>query len=106
MAGGQGTRLGSTAPKGCYDIGLPSGKSLFRMQGERIGKLNDLDGAGRGGKLVWYVMTSGPTRRETERYFKENGWFGLDEEDVVFFDQGESERGRRTIRGGLLLMLV
>ena len=98
MAGGQGTRLGSSAPKGCYDIGLPSGKSLFRMQGERIKKLNELARAGgeAGGRLVWYVMTSGPTRMETERYFKENGWFGLDQEDVVFFDQGESSARRVT----------
>ena len=96
MAGGQGTRLGSAAPKGCYDIGLPSGKTLFRMQGERIKKLDEIARQGQDSKaggqesgLVWYVMTSGPTRRETEKYFRENEFFGLDERNVVFFDQGE-----------------
>lgn len=91
LAGGQGTRLGSSAPKGCYNIGLPSNKSLFQLQAERIAKVARLAGeaCGRSGcRVPWYIMTSGPTRAPTEAFFKENNYFGLPSSDVIFFEQG------------------
>lgn len=93
MAGGQGTRLGSSAPKGCYDIGLPSHKSLFQIQAERIRKVQELaakESEKEKGSVVvpWYVMTSGPTRGPTESFFKEHNYFGLDSSQVFIFEQG------------------
>lgn len=91
MAGGQGTRLGSSAPKGCFNIGLPSKKSLFQLQGERIAKVEKLAAKKQGKTEVtvpWYVMTSGPTRGPTEKFFEESKYFGLKKENVVIFEQG------------------
>lgn len=93
MAGGQGTRLGSTEPKGCFDIGLPSKKSLFQIQAERITVLKQL-AAKHTGKSVdqihlpLYLMTSVYTHEPTIAFFQQHNFFGLNEQDVEFFQQG------------------
>jgi UDP-N-acetylglucosamine/UDP-N-acetylgalactosamine diphosphorylase len=84
LAGGQGTRLGSDAPKGCFDIGLPSRKSLFQLQAERIRRLQRL--ATRSGEkepiISWYIMTSPFTHQPSQTFFQEHNFFGLQANQV------------------------
>lgn len=86
MAGGQGTRLGSSEPKGCYDVGLPSGKSLFQIQIERVRRLVTLSENKTGFPV--FFMTSPATHAPTVQYFQDNKFFGLPATDVSFFQQG------------------
>lgn len=86
MAGGQGTRLGSDLPKGMYNIHLPSGKSLFQLQAEKIMRLKQL--AGPGSSLPWYIQTSDATHHETVKFLEEHKFFGIDSKDVFCFQQG------------------
>jgi UDP-N-acetylglucosamine/UDP-N-acetylgalactosamine diphosphorylase len=93
LAGGQGTRLGFDGPKGLYSIGLPSGKSLFQLQAERIQRLCTLAersaGADQGSvHLPWYIMTSPLNNAATRQYFAEQRYFGLLEKNLFFFQQG------------------
>lgn len=96
LAGGQGTRLGSSAPKGCYDVGLPSHKSLFQLQAERllaVQRLADAAAAGDGSNsqqvaIPWFIMTSPFTHQETLQHFEQHSFFGLQRSQVTFFQQG------------------
>ncbi|KAK1309319.1 UDP-N-acetylglucosamine diphosphorylase 1 [Acorus calamus] len=91
LSGGQGIRLGSSDPKGCFSIGLPSGKSLFQLQAERILRIQRLAAQSNDDTFVpihWYIMTSPFTDDATRKFFESHGYFGLDADQVTFFQQG------------------
>ncbi len=85
MAGGQGTRLGHTGPKGTYDLGLDTHKSIFEILTDTLNdarKEYDVD-------IPWYIMTSEENNSDTEKFFKENNYFGYPEKCITFFKQGK-----------------
>ena len=83
VAGGQGTRLGFDGPKGAYEIGPVTRRTLFQLHAEKIAALSR-----RSGKTVpWYIMTSESNHDATVAYFREHAFHGLREDSVRFFRQ-------------------
>ncbi|XP_060533380.1 UDP-N-acetylhexosamine pyrophosphorylase-like protein 1 [Cylas formicarius] len=89
LSGGQATRLGLPYPKGMCPVGLPSGKTLFQIQAERIRKLIKLakQKTGQEGRVIWCLMTSEATDLLTDKFLKQNKYFGLPKENVKLFKQ-------------------
>ncbi len=86
MAGGQGTRLGHTGPKGTYDIGLASHKSLFELLCDNLKE----EGKKYGVTIPWFIMTSRENNKETIEFFEKNKFFGYQKDkNIFFFIQGE-----------------
>ena len=86
MAGGQGTRLGHNGPKGTFDIGLDSHKSLFELLSDYLkeqGKKYDVT-------IPWFIMTSRENDKETQEFFAKHRYFGYEKDkNIFFFQQGE-----------------
>jgi UDP-N-acetylglucosamine/UDP-N-acetylgalactosamine diphosphorylase len=85
IAGGQGSRLNYTKPKGLYPVSLVQKKSLFQLFAERVKAAGDLVGR----PLFVAIMTSPGNEEETISYFKENNFFGLEKEQLFFYSQEE-----------------
>ena len=86
MAGGQGTRLGHDGPKGTYDIGLESHKSLFELLSEGLKE----QGKKYGVIIPWFIMTSRENNDATVEFFAKHRYFGYEKDkNIFFFKQGE-----------------
>lgn len=86
MAGGQGTRLGHDGPKGTYDIGLESHKSLFELLCDSLKE----EGKKYGVTIPWFIMTSKENKESTMEFFDKNKYFGYEKDkNLFFFIQGE-----------------
>ena len=83
LAGGMGTRLGSDDPKGMYNIGITKDVYIF----ERLVS-NLLDVVQESSTWIHlFIMTSDKNHDATVKFFKENDYFGYNEEYVTFFMQ-------------------
>ena len=86
MAGGQGTRLGHSGPKGTFKLDVyGKGKYLFEILAENLKEANQ-----KYGKVIpWYIMTSKENNDETIEFMEKHNYFGYDKNSVRFFAQSE-----------------
>lgn len=83
LAGGMGTRLGSDAPKGCYDIGITHPVYIFERL---ITNLLDVVRSTDFWPLL-FIMTSEKNDEATKSFLREHQYFGYKEDRVIFFTQ-------------------
>lgn len=83
LAGGMGTRLGSDAPKGMYDIGITKPVYIFQRIIENLFEVVDDTKAW----IHLFIMTSEKNHDMTVSFFREKQYFGYSEAHVHFFKQ-------------------
>ncbi len=83
VAGGDGTRLGISKPKGMLSVAPLSGKSIFQLHAEKIYAIQKKFQV----TIPWYLMTSETNDFATREFFRVMHFFGLDPKQVNFFIQ-------------------
>ncbi len=84
VAGGQGTRLNHLGPKGTFPVTPFSKKSLFQVFAEKILAVKQDYGV----EIPWFIMTSPVNHEQTQTFFAKQAYFGLEKDQVFFFQQG------------------
>lgn len=83
VAGGLGTRLGFDQPKGMFELGPISKRTLFEMFCQQLLAIRKRYRAA----IPLYVMTSPFTDTQTAQFLAEHEYFGLPAADVKLFCQ-------------------
>ncbi len=103
LAGGQGTRLGSDAPKGAYDMGLTRPLYIFQLL---IGNLLEVCN-GCGCYVPLFVMTSESNDGYTREFLRRHDYFGYPQDQIRFFVQDmfpvTDLNGKLLVRDGQLV---
>lgn len=83
LAGGMGTRLGSDAPKGMYDIGKTKPVFIFQRLIENLfDVVKETDTF-----IHLFIMTSDKNHEMTTSFLEEKKYFGYDKNYIHFFKQ-------------------
>lgn len=83
LAGGMGTRLGSDAPKGVYNIGVTKDLYIFECLINNLMDVVSLIDQ----YIYLFVMTSDKNHEATVSFFEDHQYFGYPKEYVRFFMQ-------------------
>jgi UDP-N-acetylglucosamine pyrophosphorylase len=83
LAGGQGTRLGHSGPKGTFEL-IPN-KSLFEILCDKLKEARKA----YGNTIYWYIMTSHENNSATIDFFETNNYFNYPKDHITFFIQHE-----------------
>ncbi len=85
MAGGQGTRLGHSGPKGTFKLDVyGKGKYLFEILADNLKEANKKYNT----IIPWYIMTSKENNQDTLDFLEKHNYFGYDKNQVTTFIQG------------------
>lgn len=83
LAGGDGTRLNSTLPKGMYNIGIKKNLTIFEQQWNNIFEVVKKTGV----FFHIFIMTNEKNDTTTREFFRANNFFGYDKDKIHFYVQ-------------------